>query len=256
MTTKDIVLNINKLTVNIEGKKLIQDLSLTLKNGEVHAIMGPNGGGKSTLANILARKPGFQIENGAIMYLNEDLLSFTPEMAATKGIFLGFQHPVAIPGVSNVQFLKTAVNALRQAQNLPPLDAVDFLKLVKTKMAALNMDEALLYRGLNEGFSGGEKKKNEILQMSLLEPKLAILDETDSGLDIDALKSVAEGCNHLKNNGTTIMLITHHQRFLDYIVPDYIHVLKGGTLVHSGDKHLGLALEKKGYTWLEEEETV
>jgi len=239
---------------NLENKPILKDLSLDVHRGEIHAIMGPNGAGKTTLANLLAAKPGYTVQQGEIDFLGESLLGLTPEQCAWKGIFLGFQYPVAIPGVTNIQFLKSAVNAVRQQQGKVPLDAVDFLKIVKEKIATLHMSEALLYRSLNEGFSGGEKKRNEILQMSLLEPTLAILDETDSGLDIDALKMVAFGINQLKNKDRSIILITHYQRLLDYIEPDFVHVLSDGKIIHSGDKTLGLTLESKGYAWLNDQE--
>lgn len=256
MSQPQIILDIHDLHVFIEDKSILQGLNLQLKAGEVHAIMGPNGSGKSTLANLLARKEGYQVNAGTITYLGEDLLGLSPEECAWRGIFLGFQYPVSIPGVSNIQFLKSALNAIRAHQGKPPFDAMDFLKIVKDKMKQLDMPEALLYRSLNDGFSGGEKKRNEILQMSLLEPKLAILDETDSGLDIDALKAVAEGINRLRSPERAILLITHYQRLLDYIEPDHIHVLSQGKMIHSGDKSLGLELESKGYGWLTENEEV
>ncbi|HRA43168.1 MAG TPA: Fe-S cluster assembly ATPase SufC [Gammaproteobacteria bacterium] len=231
-------------------KAILQDFNLTIRAGEVHALMGPNGSGKSTLANLLARKEGYVVKQGAIRYLDEDLLALSPEECAWKGLFLGFQYPVSIPGVTNIQFLKSAFNAVRKAQGKPPMDAVDFLAVIKEKMAFLEMPEALLYRSLNDGFSGGEKKRNEILQMSLLEPKLAILDETDSGLDIDALKEVARGINALRSKDRAILLITHYQRLLDYIEPDFVHVIANGKLVKSGDKFLALELERKGYGWV------
>lgn len=229
---------------------ILQDFNLTIHAGEVHALMGPNGSGKSTLANLLARKEGYVVKQGSIRYLGEDLLTLSPEACAWKGLFLGFQYPVSIPGVTNIHFLKSALNAIRKAQGKAPVDAVDFLALVKEKMTFLEMPENLLYRSLNDGFSGGEKKRNEILQMSLLEPLIAILDETDSGLDIDALKEVARGINALHNPDRSILLITHYQRLLDYIEPDYVHVIANGKLVKSGDKSLALALEDKGYGWL------
>ena len=231
-------------------KAILQEFNLTIRAGEVHALMGPNGSGKSTLANLLARKEGYVVKQGAIRYLDEDLLALSPEECAWKGLFLGFQYPVSIPGVTNIQFLKSAFNAVRNAQGKPPMDAVDFLAIIKEKMAFLEMPEALLYRSLNDGFSGGEKKRNEILQMSLLEPKLAILDETDSGLDIDALKEVARGINALRSKDRAILLITHYQRLLDYIEPDFVHVIANGKLVKSGDKFLALELERKGYGWV------
>ena len=251
MTTPEVILQIENLHVSIQDTPIIQGLSLTIREGEVHVIMGPNGSGKSTLANVLARKPGYEITAGSIHFLGKNILDLSPEECAWMGIFLGFQYPVAIPGVNNIQFLKSALNATRKAQGKPLIDAVDFLKLVKEKMAALEMPEALLSRAVNDGFSGGEKKRNEILQMTLLEPKLAILDETDSGLDIDALKAVAHGINANRDPGRAILLITHYQRLLDYIVPDFVHVMsKPGKLVKSGDKSLALELEEKGYDWI------
>lgn len=245
------ILKIQNLHAEVDNKIILQGLNLQINSGEVHAIMGPNGSGKSTLANLLARKEGYTVTEGSITYLNHDLLTLSVEACAWHGIFLGFQYPVAIPGVSNIQFLKSSLNAMRAQQGKPPLDALDFLKIVKEKMKQLEMPEDLLYRSLNDGFSGGEKKRNEILQMSLLEPKLAILDETDSGLDIDALKAVADGINRLRNPDRAILLITHYQRLLDYVEPDYIHVLSKGKMVRSGDKSLALELENKGYGWLD-----
>lgn len=249
------ILDIKNLHVSVESKLILQGLNLQMKPGEIHAIMGPNGAGKSTLASVLARKQEYSIESGEILYLGEDLLSLSPEEAAWRGIFLSFQYPVAIPGVTNVQFLKSSLNAIRAKRGESALDAVDFLSLVKEKMKFLEMPEELLYRSLNEGFSGGEKKRNEILQMSLLEPRLMILDETDSGLDIDALRTVAKGVNALRSKDRSILLITHYQRLLDYIEPDFIHVLAQGKLVHSGDKTLAQELEQKGYGWLGETQT-
>jgi Fe-S cluster assembly ATP-binding protein len=252
MKNSHLILNVQNLHANVGDKVILQGLDLQIKPGEVHAIMGPNGSGKSTLGNILACKENYTIQAGDITFLEEDLLSLTPEACAARGLFLGFQYPVSIPGVSNIQFLKTALNAIRKHQGKPPMDALDFLKIVKSKMADLDMVEELLYRSVNDGFSGGEKKRNEILQMSLLEPKLAILDETDSGLDIDALKAVANGINVLRHPDRAILLITHYQRLLDYIVPDFVHVLSQGKIVKSGDKSLALELEEKGYAWLNE----
>jgi Fe-S cluster assembly ATP-binding protein len=246
--------NLHASVSDLENKPILQGVNLDIYPGEVHAIMGPNGAGKSTLANLLAAKPGYSIQSGTITFQGESLLGLTPEASAWKGIFLGFQYPVSIPGVSNIQFLKAAFNTLRHQQGKSPLDAMDFLNLVKEKMAILNMPESLLYRSLNDGFSGGEKKLNEVLQMFLLEPTLAILDETDSGLDIDTLKTVALGIHQLKSPERAIILITHYQRLLDYIEPDFIHVLSEGKIIHSGDKTLGLELEQKGYTWLNEQE--
>lgn len=252
MSNTEVILNIQNLKVSVGEKTILQALNLTLKAGEVHAIMGPNGSGKSTLANVLARKEGYDVQQGSIQFLGQNLLDLSPEDCASLGLFLGFQYPVAIPGVTNIHFLKSAFNAIRKARKLPPLDAVDFLKIVKAKLAELKMPEELLYRSVNDGFSGGEKKRNEILQMSLLEPKLAILDETDSGLDIDALKLVSEGINSQRDGNKAILLITHYQRLLDYIEPDYIHVLSEGKMIMSGDKTLAHTLESKGYCWLGE----
>lgn len=244
------ILEIQNLHAGVQDTPILQGVDLSINAGEVHAIMGPNGSGKSTLANLLARKEGADVSQGSIRYLNEDLLALSPEQCAWKGLFLGFQYPVAIPGVTNIQFLKSALNAIRKARGMAPLDAMDFLTLVKEKMLSLNMPPELLYRSVNDGFSGGEKKRNEILQMTLLEPTLAILDETDSGLDIDALKTVAEGINALRSKNRAILLITHYQRLLDYIKPDYIHVLSAGKIIRSGDKSLAAMLESKGYEWL------
>lgn len=247
---KTPLLEINDLSVKVENKTIIENLNLTINFGEIHAIMGPNGSGKSTLANVLARNSNFTITNGSIKFEGKDLLSLKPEECAQLGMFLGFQYPVAIPGISNIHFLKTAINVVRKSQGKELYDAVDFLQIVKEKMTNLDMDEELLYRGINDDFSGGEKKLNEILQMSLLEPKLAILDETDSGLDIDALKTVANGVNNLRHSQRSFLLITHYQRLLDYITPDHVHVLSKGKIVHTGDKYLPQELEKKGYSWL------
>ena len=253
---KSPLLEIKELSLSVKDACIIKNLSLRINPGEVHVIMGPNGSGKSTLANVLARKEGYIYQQGSISYLGEDLLKLSPEVAACRGLFLGFQYPVSIPGVSNIHFLKTALNAIRQSQGLKPLDAIDFLSLVKERQSFLDMPEELLYRPLNDGFSGGEKKRNEILQMSLLSPTLSILDEIDSGLDIDALKAVAKGINHLRHPDRSILIITHYHRFLEYVIPDFIHVMSEGTIVHSGDKSLGLTIENKGYGWLTQEETV
>lgn len=248
-----MILEIQDLHASIQDKPILQGLNISINAGEVHALMGPNGSGKSTLASLLARKEGTTIHKGTIKYLGEDLLALSPEECACRGLFLGFQYPVAIPGVTNIQFLKTALNAVRKAQGKPPLDAMDFLTLVKNSMRMLSMPEELLYRSLNDGFSGGEKKRNEILQMTLLEPTLAILDETDSGLDIDALKNVSEGINRLRSDSRAILLITHYQRLLDYIEPDFVHVISEGKIIKSGDKSLGQTLEAKGYAWIGDE---
>lgn len=250
------MLSINNLHASAEGKEILQGISLQIKKGEVHAIMGPNGSGKSTLANILSGRPGYQITQGEILFEGGNLNDLSIEARAAAGIFLAFQYPVAIPGVSNINFLKAAINALRKARGGSPIDAMDFLKLVRSQMATLEMDESFLYRSLNEGFSGGEKKRNEILQMILLEPSLAILDETDSGLDIDALRIVAQGVNQLRSPDRSFLVITHYQRLLDYIEPDHVHVLSKGRIIKSGGKDLALALEAQGYGWLDEKHVV
>ncbi|HSX20544.1 MAG TPA: Fe-S cluster assembly ATPase SufC [Gammaproteobacteria bacterium] len=247
------MLNIKDLVISVEGKTVIKNLNLKMNKGEVHAIMGPNGSGKSTLANTLARNPAYIVESGSIEFKGKNVLDMEPEECARDGMFLSFQYPVAIPGVSNVQFIKTAVNAVRKHQNKPTYDAVEFLQLVKEKMASLNMDQDFLYRAVNEGFSGGEKKRNEILQMLLLEPKLAILDETDSGLDVDALKDVANGVNLYRGPERSILLITHYQRLLDYVTPDFVHIMIDGNLIYSGDKTLPHEIEVKGYNWIKEQ---
>jgi Fe-S cluster assembly ATP-binding protein len=244
------MLVIKNLQARVEEKEILRGISLTVKPGEVHAIMGPNGSGKSTLAHVLAGREGYQITGGEVLFEGKDLLSLKPEDRARAGVFLAFQYPVEIPGVNNTYFLKAALNAIRKSKGQEELDAVDFLELVKAKLKPLKMDETMLQRAVNEGFSGGEKKKNEILQMAVLEPKLAILDETDSGLDIDALKVVADGVNALKNKDRSFLLVTHYQRLLDYIVPDKVHVLAQGRIVKSGGKELALELEEKGYGWI------
>lgn len=246
------MLTISHLQVHVDGKPIIKDISLQINPGEVHAIMGPNGSGKSTLANALAGRPGYQVTAGTITYHDKDLLAMSTEERALAGLFLSFQYPVEIPGVNNIYLLKAAVNAKRHAQGLPELDAFDFLKLVREKMTALNIPENFIQRDVNTGFSGGEKKRNEILQMSLLEPQVAILDEIDSGLDIDALKIISEGINQLRNPNRAIIMITHYQRLLDYIEPDFVHVLADGHIVRSGDKHLAGQLEQLGYQWIHE----
>lgn len=247
------ILNIQDLVISVEDKTIIKNLSLKINPGEVHAIMGPNGSGKSTLANALARNPNYHIDSGKVEFLGKSILDQEPEECARDGMFLSFQYPVAIPGVTNVQFLKAAVNAVRKQQQKPTYDAVEFLQLVKEKMAGLNMDPDFLYRAINEGFSGGEKKRNEILQMLLLEPKLAILDETDSGLDIDALKDVANGVNSYRSSDRSMLLITHYQRLLDYVTPDFVHIMIDGKLIYSGDKSLPHEIEVKGYNWIKEQ---
>lgn len=244
------MLTIKDLQVRIENKQILKGLDLAVNAGEVHAIMGPNGSGKSTLASVLAGRDGYDVTAGAVEYDGRDLFELSPEDRARQGIFLAFQYPVEIPGVNNIYLLKAALNAIRAHQGQPPLDAVEFLQVVRQKMQLVNMDESLLNRSVNEGFSGGEKKRNEIFQMAVLEPRLAILDETDSGLDIDALKTVAEGVNTLRNESRAIVLVTHYQRLLNYIVPDYVHVLSDGKIIRSGDRGLAVELEEKGYDWV------
>ncbi|WP_457566781.1 Fe-S cluster assembly ATPase SufC [Caldithrix abyssi] len=244
------MLEIRNLHANVEGNEILKGINLTIKAGEIHAIMGPNGSGKSTLANVLAGRDLYEVTEGEILFEGKDLLEMTPEERAREGIFLAFQYPVEIPGVSNMYFLKTALNEKRKHLGLPEIDAADFLAIVKEKMKIVEMDQSLLNRPVNEGFSGGEKKRNEIFQMAVLEPKLAILDETDSGLDIDALRVVAEGVNHLHNDRNAFLVITHYQRLLQYIVPDFVHVLYNGKIVKSGGRDLALELEEKGYDWL------
>lgn len=244
------MLEIKNLRAGIEGKDILNGINLTIKAGEVHAIMGPNGSGKSTLSAVIAGNETYEVTEGDVLLDNESLLEFAPEVRAHKGIFLSFQYPVEIPGVTTTNFIKTAINEKRKANGLDDLPAKDMLKLIRDKSELLEMDRKFLSRSLNEGFSGGEKKKNEIFQMAMLEPKLAILDETDSGLDIDALKVVANGVNKLKSKNNSILVITHYQRLLDYIVPDFVHVLHNGKIVKSGGKELALELEKKGYDWL------
>ena len=244
------MLNIKDLYTAVENKKILEGLNLSVKAGEVHAIMGPNGSGKSTLANILAGKDGYQVTKGSVLYEDKNLLELSPEERARKGVFLAFQYPVEIPGVNNIYLLKAALNAIRKHKGEPELDAMEFMSLVKEKMKLVQMNEDLLTRSVNEGFSGGEKKRNEVFQMAILEPKLAILDETDSGLDIDALKIVAEGVNSLRNEERAFILVTHYQRLLNYIKPDYVHVLGKGKIIKSGGPKLALELEEKGYDWI------
>lgn len=247
------MLTIKNLHARIDDKDILRGINLHINAGEVHAIMGPNGSGKSTLANVLAGRQQFSVTEGDVSFIDHNLLTLSPEQRAHAGLFLAFQYPVEIPGVSNIYLLKAALNATRKSQGLPELDAMDFLALVKQKMQLVEMEQDFLYRSVNDGFSGGEKKRNEILQMAILEPKLAILDETDSGLDIDALKIVSNGVNALRNSERAIIMVTHYQRLLDYIVPDYVHVLHNGRIVKSGDHTLALALEEKGYGWLDSE---
>jgi Fe-S cluster assembly ATP-binding protein len=247
------MLKIDNLHASVGGKQVLNGLSLEVPQGEVHAIMGPNGSGKSTLAHVLAGRPGYTITQGTVTYDGKDLLALAPEERAHEGVFLGFQYPVEIPGVNNVYLLKAAANAARKHRGEPEVDAFDFLGLVREKMKLMRMDESFLSRGVNEGFSGGEKKRNEILQMLVLEPRLAVLDETDSGLDIDALKVVSNGVNTLRSPERSVVLVTHYQRLLDYVVPDHVHVLVRGKIARSGDRTLALELEKRGYDWVTEE---
>ncbi len=246
------MLEIKNLKVRTGDTEILRGLSLSVKPGEVHAIMGPNGSGKSTLAHVIAGHEGYEVTDGSVSFNGSNLLALEPEERAWEGIFLGFQYPVEIPGVNNAYLLKAAVNAKREHQGLEAIDAFEFLTLAREKMAVLGIDQKFLNRGVNEGFSGGEKKRNEILQMAMLEPRLAILDETDSGLDIDALKAVAEGVNALRSPDRAIVLITHYQRLLQYIEPDFVHVLSEGRVARSGDKSLALELEEKGYEWVRE----
>lgn len=246
------MLEIKQLNVATNAQPILNGIDLHIRPGEVHAIMGPNGSGKSTLSKVLAGHPAYEVTGGSISFLGNDLLPLTPEERAKAGIFMSFQYPVEIPGVTNINFLKAAVNAVRQARGDKPFDAMEFLTFIRAKCQLLDMDESFLYRSINEGFSGGEKKRNEILQMLALEPKLAILDETDSGLDIDALREISEGVNAMRSKDRAIILVTHYQRLLNYIQPDFIHVLANGRIIKSGDKSLALELEDKGYSWLSE----
>lgn len=241
------LLSIKNLRVTVNGNEILKGINLTIHKGEIHAIMGPNGSGKSTLSYVLAGKEGYEVTEGEIFFNGKNILELSPEDRAKEGIFLAFQYPVEIPGVNTIQFLRTALNSIRQYKGLPPIEASDFLKLVKEKQKALDLPANLINRSLNDGFSGGEKKKNEVFQLSVLNPLLAILDETDSGLDIDALKIVAQGVNHYHTSENSVLIITHYQRLLDYIVPDVVHILYNGQIIKSGDKTLALELEKEGY---------
>lgn len=247
------MLEIRGLEVSVEGQKILRGVDLKVNAGEIHAIMGPNGSGKSTLANVLAGREGYEVDAGEIIYAGKNLLEMSPEDRAREGVFMAFQYPVEIPGVSNANFLKAAFNAIREHRGQEKMDTMEFLTLMKEKMRFVGMDEKLLSRAVNEGFSGGEKKRNEIFQMALLAPKLAILDETDSGLDIDALRIVANGVNKLSSKDNAVIVVTHYQRLLNHIVPDYVHVLVKGKIVESGDKELALKLEEHGYDWVKDE---
>ncbi|MFS8858198.1 Fe-S cluster assembly ATPase SufC [Synechococcus sp. H55.7] len=248
-----VILSIRDLTAEIDGTPILKGVNLEIRAGEIHAIMGPNGSGKSTFSKILAGHPDYRVTGGEILYLGKDLLAMEPEERAWAGIFLAFQYPIEIPGVSNLDFLRAAYNARQKYRDQPEMDPLDFDDLVREKLSIVKMDPAFLERSVNEGFSGGEKKRNEILQMAVLEPTLAILDETDSGLDIDALRVVAQGINQLASPEKAMLLITHYQRLLEYVTPDYVHVMEGGRIVLSGDKTLALELEERGYDWLKEE---
>ncbi len=247
------MLSIKNLQAGIEGKEILKGLNLDVRPGEVHAIMGPNGSGKSTLASVLAGRADYEVTGGSVDFLGKDLLELSPEERAGEGIFLAFQYPVEIPGLTTTNFVKTAVNEVRKYRGLPALDAVQFLKLMREKMAMMEISQSLLSRSLNEGFSGGEKKRNEIFQMAMLEPKLAILDETDSGLDIDAIRIVSNGVNKLRSSDNAVIVVTHYQRLLDYIVPDFVHVLYNGRIVKSGTRELALELEERGYDFIKNE---
>jgi len=256
MTTKQAILEIKELSAGVGEKQILKGIDLTISLGEVHAIMGPNGSGKSTLAAILAGREGYDVTSGKVFYKGQDLLELDPEERAREGLFLAFQYPVEIPGVNSTYFLQSALNEIRKHKGQPELDAVEFLGLVKERMKVLDLDETLIRRSVNEGFSGGEKKRNEIFQMAVLEPTLAVLDETDSGLDIDALKVVSNGVNKLRRHDNAQLVITHYQRLLNYIVPDFVHVLVDGRIVRTGDKQLALELEERGYDWITHQEAV
>lgn len=245
------MLTIENLHAKIGEQEILKGISLSIKPGEVHAIMGPNGSGKSTLSKVLAGHTAYEVTEGKVKFKGQNLLNLNPEQRAQQGLFLSFQYPVEIPGVTNINFLKAAVNAVRKAQGKPSLDAIDFLSFIREKCAQVSMDEGFLYRNINEGFSGGEKKRNEMVQLLALEPSLAILDETDSGLDIDALKTISQGVNQLRSPERSMIVVTHYQRLLNYIEPDFVHVLANGRIIKSGDKSLALELEQKGYGWLE-----
>jgi Fe-S cluster assembly ATP-binding protein len=247
------MLTIQNLHAGIEEKQILNGINLDIKPGEVHAIMGPNGSGKSTLASVLAGREDYKVTEGTVTFLGKDLLDLSPEARAAEGLFLAFQYPIEIPGLSTVNFVKTSVNEIRKYHGKKPLDAVEFLRMMKEKMALMNIDMSLLSRPLNEGFSGGEKKRNEIFQMAMLQPRLAILDETDSGLDIDAIRIVANGVNKLRNKDNAVLVVTHYQRLLDYIVPDFVHVLYNGRIVKSGTKELAFELEERGYDFIKSE---
>jgi len=251
-----ILLKITDLSVRVAGKDILKGVNLEVRRGEIHAIMGPNGSGKSTLAQVLAGRADYEVTGGSVTFEDQDLLALPAEERARAGLFLGFQYPVEIPGVNNVYLLKAALNAKRKAASQSEVDAYEFLALIKQKMKLMQMSESFLSRGVNEGFSGGEKKRNEVLQMLVLEPKLAILDETDSGLDIDALKIVSMGVNSLRDPNRAVVLVTHYQRLLGYIVPDHVHVLSGGRILKSGDRSLALELERRGYDWVQQESKV
>jgi Fe-S cluster assembly ATP-binding protein len=251
LSSKETLLSVEDLHVRAGGAEILRGVDLDVAPGQVHAIMGPNGSGKSTLAHVIAGRPGYEITRGRVRYRGRDLLAMAPEERAREGVFLAFQYPIEIPGVNNAYFLRAALNAVRKHRGLEELDAMDFLELLKQKMALVEMESDLIHRPVNEGFSGGEKKRNEILQMAVLDPSLAILDETDSGLDIDALRVVADGVNRLRRPDRSMVVVTHYQRLLDYIVPDFVHVLVEGRIVRSGGKDLALELEQRGYSWLE-----